>query len=185
MGAEQLERLVRILWSVHFHVPLRVYWGALLGGTTVAFFSPLVWPFALLAIVGTTGVLRWRWHHRTSFLIVPRFRAERGSEGKADRAQELIIEGLSRELTTAEQSRVPRTAPLVIIKASHAAAMLNSASAVSVAVPAVTSNSTTTSAPDRTAARAESGPKSTRPSWQLDLSWRAGCRRSQGASCTG
>jgi serine/threonine protein kinase HipA of HipAB toxin-antitoxin module len=60
----------------------------------------------MAAGIGAGGILRWRWHRRVSFLVIPKFRAVRESEGKAERAQELIVDGLSRALPRSEQGLV-------------------------------------------------------------------------------
>jgi tetratricopeptide (TPR) repeat protein len=106
---EIAERVVRLLWRVHFRIPPAVYWTVLLFGTLLAFFvSANAWPYVgLAAALGLSGVLRWRWHQRhRPMLVVPLFSTVAGNEGRARRAQELIIDTLGQLLTPAERARV-------------------------------------------------------------------------------
>ena len=104
-----LDRALRALWSVQFRIPPVVYWLVLVAAILVAFFvstDALRWVL-LVAALCALGVGRWRWHQRRKpLVVVPRFSAMAGSEGRARRAQELIMESLAKVLTPAERALV-------------------------------------------------------------------------------
>lgn len=118
---EIAERVVRLVWRVHFRIPPAVYWTVLLIATLLAFFvsAGALPSVALTASLGLLGVLRWRWHRRDRpMLIVPLFSTVAGDEGRATRAQELIIDTLGQLLTPEERARV-HAVPTVVSPADR------------------------------------------------------------------
>lgn len=116
MGAlELVERLVRVVWRLRFRIPPSVFWAALIGGITMAFFvslSAVVWPL-LLAVVGGAGVLHWRRHKLgVTVLLVPRVETY-GNEAQSRRVQDQVLNTLSRNLTADEMSLIGPLAAVV------------------------------------------------------------------------
>jgi tetratricopeptide (TPR) repeat protein len=109
------ERIVRAVWRFHFRIPPGVYWVVLFVGTTLAFFvpGPATWWTLLASGIGVAGILRWRWHRRHPLLVIPLFMTFGSDDSRARRAQQLILESLSRALTPEEQ-RFVHAIPVVI-----------------------------------------------------------------------
>jgi hypothetical protein len=103
------ERVLRWVVRQHFRIPPAAFWSALLLGTALAPFLPLV-PGAVaagVALIGLYGVMRWRIHRkRNGLLILPQPVTVDPSDPLAMRAQQLVLESLSGRLTPDELALV-------------------------------------------------------------------------------
>ena len=115
------DRLAAYLRQYQFRVPEWAFWlaaGPAVAGLVLAIRSsnPLALCFGVATVVIATGIYRWRWHRRRSRggLVVARFFAGKGAEGRQEEVQRLIWNSLRDKLTEEEARLVVHELPVVV-----------------------------------------------------------------------
>jgi tetratricopeptide (TPR) repeat protein len=104
MSADFVERVLRLIWETHFHIPEAVYWVSGVVGLGALYLEapPSSWLWIFIIGLAILGVGRWRWHRRRSRLIVlTRFSSEAEHEDTARLMQSLAMTTLFDHLPTA------------------------------------------------------------------------------------